>query len=113
MFESRHAAQLDRLERFLERILTHVLVIEAQEISMDAATQKSIDNLNANVQADTDAEHATQTLLGGLSAQIAALKVGQTDPAVIAAIDAAAAIVGANAAASAAAVVANTPAATS
>ncbi len=78
---------------------------------MDAATQKSIDNLNAQVAAETKADAAVVALLEGLAAQIKTLGSGVTDPAVLAAIDAAAAIVKTNADASAAAVVANTPAA--
>lgn len=78
---------------------------------MDATTQTSIDQLNAAVAAQTTVEASVETLLTGMAAQIAALKTGQTDPAVLAAIDSASAIVGANNAKASAAVAANTPAA--
>lgn len=62
-------------------------------IKMDAQTQASIDKLNAETARQTTIEASVETLLTGLVKLINDLKVGQTDPAVIAAIDAAAAIV--------------------
>ena len=79
---------------------------------MDAATQASIDKLNASVATQTTVEKSVETLLNGLAAQIAALKnslPGGTDPAVVTALDAATAIITANNTAAQAAVVANTP----
>jgi hypothetical protein len=60
---------------------------------MDAVLQASIDKLNAETARQTTIESSVETLLTGLVKLINDLKVGQTDPAVIAAIDAAAAIV--------------------
>lgn len=93
------SVQLTRLEGKVDRLM-----------ALDATTQTSLDNLNAAVAQQTTVESSVETLLTGLSAQIATLKTGQTDPAVIAAIDAAAGIVSANNAKAQAAVVANTPA---
>lgn len=76
---------------------------------MDAQTRAALDNLNLEVAREATVDASVITLLNGLSAQIAALKAGQTDPAVIAAIDAATAIVKADTDKRAAAVVATTP----
>lgn len=78
---------------------------------MDANTQTALDNLNAAVADETTIEQSVETLLNGLSAQIAELKAGQTDPAVVAALDAASALVRGNNDKFKAAVLANTPAA--
>jgi hypothetical protein len=78
---------------------------------MNADIQAALDNLNTQVTAQTTVEDSIETLLTGLSAQIAALKTGVTDPAVIAAINSAAEIVANNVARAQAAVTANTPAA--
>lgn len=95
----------------LTQILTQLRAMQAQELIMDKATQDSIDKLNAAVADQTTIEASVETLLTGMAAQIAALKTGVSDPAVIAAIDAASAIVVADNAKTAAALVANTPAA--
>ena len=78
---------------------------------MDAATQAALDKLNAAVAEDTNVTNAVVVLLQGMAAQIAELKKGTTDPAVIAALDAAAEIVASNTKKAADAVVANTPSA--
>lgn len=80
-------------------------------MAVDAKTQADLDALNAAVAEQTTVESSVETLLNGLSAQIAALKTGQTDPAVLAVLEQAAAIVSGNNAKAKAAVVANTPAA--
>jgi hypothetical protein len=97
----------------LEKILGRVDDIQdkvGRLMAIDAAAQKSLDNLTTQVAAETDAETAAEAAFTGLAAQIAGLKTGQTDPAVLAAIDNAAALVQANAAKLSAAVAANTPA---
>lgn len=70
-----------------------------------------IDNLEASVKANTDAEDSAEALLIGISKQIADLKAAGTDPATAARIQAASDLLSARAAKLAAAVVANTPAA--
>jgi len=102
----------DRVDRKLDVILAQLRSVrdtQTQELAMDAATQASLDNLNAKVADQTTIETSIETLLTGLSQAIADLKKGTSDPAVIAALDAAAAIVSRNNDAAAAAVVANTP----
>jgi hypothetical protein len=94
----------------LDQILTRLGVLTTQVTHMDAAAQAKLDALNAEVAKQTTVESSVETLLTGLSAQIAELKKGVTDPAVLAALDAATALVAANNAKAAAAVVANTPA---
>jgi hypothetical protein len=95
----------------LDEIITQLSVITTQVQNMDAATQAKLDALNTAVAANTTVEQSVETLLTGLAAQIASLKTGVTDPAVLAAIDSATAIVSANNAKFADAVTANTPAA--
>ncbi len=70
---------------------------------------QTLADLQADVAASTTAEQSAITLLTGLSAQIAALKTTQTDPATAAAIDALATQVTAGTSGLSAAVVANTP----
>lgn len=77
---------------------------------IDATTQQKLDDLNTAVTAETTVEGSVETLLSGLSAQIAALKTGQTDPAILAAIDSATALVNQNTVKFQAAVAANTAA---
>lgn len=95
----------------LNTLINHVILLEIKVGKMDASTQTSLTNLAAKVQAETDAVSAAQTAFTGLVAEILKLKDGQTDPAVNAAIDAAAAIVDTNNKALAAAIPANTDAA--
>lgn len=76
---------------------------------MDQATQAALKTLNDNVTAETTVVASVVTLLNGLSAKITALAASQSDPAVVAAINAAAAIVANDVATAAAAVSANTP----
>lgn len=72
---------------------------------------KTLEDLKADVASEETVITANNTLLAGLSAQIAALKTTQTDPATAAAIDALATQVEADRDSLSAAVVANTPAA--
>jgi hypothetical protein len=83
--------------------------LSQQVTTMDAATQAALDALSAEVARETTIEASVKTLLEGLAAQIEALKNTQTDPAVIAAIQAAADLVKANNDKFAADVTANTP----
>lgn len=76
--------------------------------SMETLIMKTLADLQNDVAADTTAEQSAITLLGGLSAQIAALKTTQTDPNTAAAIDALATEVETNTSTLAAAVTANT-----
>lgn len=97
--------RLDRIETAIS-----ILTAETGKLIMAAADlQAEIVTLQANVAADTSAETSAITLLNGLSAMIAALKAGVTDPTQLAAIDTLSKTVSSNAAALAAAVVANTP----
>lgn len=98
----------ERLDR-IEALLTTVLLQEGTLMAAAADLQTRIDALTTNVAADTSAVSSAITLLQGLSAEIAALKTGVTDPTQLAAIDALSSTVSAQAAALAAAVVANTP----
>jgi uncharacterized coiled-coil protein SlyX len=109
--EHHHFFHQDSADCAIGRRLDLILARLEQLIMIDATTQKSLDNLNAAVAAQTTVEASVETLLTGMAAQIAALKTGVTDPAVLAAIDSAAAIVIADNAKTAAAVAANTPAA--
>ncbi len=111
LHDSSQPAFEKRVLEVLNTIATRVTAIQVQEIRMNADTQAALDKLNATVTEQTTVEASIETLLTGLSEQISALKNDQTDPAVIDAINAAAAIVSANNAKASAAVVANTPAA--
>jgi hypothetical protein len=73
--------------------------------------QAKIDALTAEVATDTTVEQSAETLLTGLSALIAGLKTGVTDPAQLAAIDALTATLTTNRTGLAASIVSNTPAA--
>jgi hypothetical protein len=104
-------AYLAQIKRTLDHVsqLNGLMFDLTQEIRhMDAKTQASLDNLTTAVTAETTVEASVETLLTGLAAEIATLKAGATDPAVIAAIDSATAIVTANNAKFQAAVTANT-----
>ena len=72
---------------------------------------KTLADLQADVEAETTVEKSAVKLLTGLTAQIAALKTTQTDPATAAAIDALANSVEASTSDLADSVTANTPAA--
>ena len=92
----------------INRRLNKIIFLLEEMLKMDANLQASIDSLNAEVARQTTIETSVESLLTGLVALINQLKTGVTDPAVIAAIDAAAAIVKADND-KLAAVVANTP----
>ncbi len=102
------------------QLLTHVLLIavlavciwsEAMRSKRFKLTMKTLTDLQADVADETTVEQSAITLLGGLSAQIAALKTTNTDPTTAAEIDTLANTVEANKKALADAVTANTPAA--
>jgi len=76
--------------------------------SQMADVQSSLANLTAKVNAEATVEASAMALLQGLSAEIAALKSGNTDAATAAAIDALAAQVDSQTQGLAAAVTANT-----
>lgn len=105
-FHCHHDAGDGAIVRRLDLLLARLESL----IIMDAQTQHSLDSLTAAVAEQTTVEASVETLLVGLTTQIAQLKVGVTDPAVLAAIDSAAAIVAADNAKTVAAVLANTPA---
>ena len=92
----------------LDPILTQLRALVAQVTSMDTATQQKLDALSLAVAKGTSIEQSVKTLLEGLSAQIAALKTGVSDPAVLAALDQATSLLEANTARFAADVAANT-----
>lgn len=79
-------------------------------MAVDANTQKKIDDMLAAANEQTSIEQSLEVLLTGMGAQIASLKQGQTDPAVLAVLDQATAIVTANNQKTIAAITANTPA---
>ncbi len=81
--------RLDRLETGLSKLATQI----GQLMTIDAAAQKSLDALGVAEAGTAALEVQDNTLLQGLVAEIAALKVGVTNPEVLAAIDAATAIV--------------------
>lgn len=70
---------------------------------------QSLADLQTAVAAEATVEQSAITLLNGLTAQIAALKTTQTDPATAAAIDALVTQVNSNSASLSGAVTANTP----
>lgn len=86
------------LNQIIDRVISTVLLIclKGNEMAFDPATQASTDALKAAVAANTSIKGSVDTLLDGLAAQLAALKTGKTDPAVLAIIDEATAIVLAN-----------------
>ena len=84
-------------------------ILQQMEINM-AAIDDALAAAEAAAKSNADAEDAVITLLGTLSAQIAALAQGSTDPAVTARIQALADGLTAKTDALAAAIVANTPA---
>lgn len=103
--------RLHAVEKKLDRIiilLSALTTIQKREFSL---TMKTLEDLQTDVAAETDATKAAATLLSNLSKQIADLKTTQTDPATAAKIDALAASVEGATADLAAAVTANTPAA--
>jgi hypothetical protein len=92
-------------------LLTKIMAaLQKMEQTMSALSDK-IDALTAEVEQMKTVEQSAVTLLNGLSAIIADLKNGVTDPAVLAKIDAANAALDAAKNDLAAAVTANTPAA--
>lgn len=101
-----HGIDSARVTQMLDEVLTRL----GRVASMNAETQAKLDALSAEVAKQTTIEQSVATLLNGLSAQIAALKNGVTDPAVIKALDDATAIVAANNAKFVADVTANTQA---
>jgi hypothetical protein len=86
------------------------LFLRKENIIMSDLTD-ALDKAEANAKAESDAEDAVVALLTTLSAQIAALKAGGTDPATVARITALSDALKARATQLGAAVVANTPAA--
>ena len=94
----------------LDQILTHVRVLVTQVTQMDAVTQAKMDALLAQVTRMSGIEQGFETLLSGLSAQIAELKKGQTDPAILAMLDNITGMVSTVADKGAAAITANSPA---
>lgn len=94
---------------FLRRLESKLDTLLAKETIM----AQTLADLQAAVAAETTIDASAVTLLGGLSAQIAALKSAGTDPATAAAIDALATQVTTDTSSLSAAVTANTPAATS
>ena len=99
----------DVLQKDVSQLIAAVTALSGKVDRMDTQVQAALDKLSVEVNRQTDIETSVKTLLEGLAAQIAALKVGQTDPAVIAALDAAAELVRSNNDKLAADVVANTP----
>jgi small basic protein len=98
-------AKLSAISASLKQLLT-------QGVQMNAQVQAKLDTLAAEVAADRNVVNSAKTLLDGLSAQIAALKGLQEDPAaLVAALDNIVAGIDANKQALADAIVANTPAA--
>lgn len=95
----------------LRSLTQAVRALEAQVLTMNADLQAKFDDLEAKVTAETTVEQSAVSLLRGLSAQIAELKTGVTDPAVLARIDALSAAVAATTTDLSNAVAANTPAA--
>jgi ABC-type iron transport system FetAB ATPase subunit len=104
-------SRLARLDRKVDLLLAAVTSLIQEIRHMNAYTQAALDKLNQAVADETTVEQSVETLLTGLAAQIADLKNNQTDPAVLQAIDDAAALVTANNDKFKAAVLANTPAA--
>lgn len=100
-FDPLHYAQLDRIERKLDMLLTDANLIISKEIAMS----KELDDLTAEVAADTAVESSAVTLIQGLAAQISA---AGTDPAKLQALTDS---LTASSTALAAAVAQNTPAA--
>jgi hypothetical protein len=78
---------------------------------MNADLQAKLDALTASVAAENTVIGSAETLLSGLSAEIAALKSTTTEPATLAAIDNITSGIDAKKAELAAAIVASTPAA--
>jgi chromosome segregation ATPase len=97
--------RLDRRLAAIERKIDAVLVTQTIEQMEITNMTKELNDLTAQVKANTDAEASAVTLIQGLAAQIAA---AQNDPAAIAALSAQ---LKTSADALAAAVVANTPSA--
>lgn len=98
--------QLDQIlarQRLHGEMLAHLLGVLS---TMDAKTRASLDALNAAVAQESAVEDSVIVLLQGMASAINDLKTG--DPAVDAAIDAATAIIGTNAARAAQAVVTGT-----
>jgi hypothetical protein len=83
--------------------------LAAQVGTMNADIQAKLDALAARVAAENTVIGSAETLLQGLSAQIAALKSTTTDPAVLAAIDNVTSGIDAKTAELAASIRANTP----
>jgi hypothetical protein len=94
----------------LATVQSTVNTLSSQVLHMDSATQASLDDLLANVAIASTVETSIETLLTGLSDQITKLATSQSDPAVVAAIQQAAALVAAVNARAQTAVIAHTPA---
>jgi hypothetical protein len=96
------------LQRIAERLEKKDRIIMTTQADIDI----KVTALNAKVTAETDAEKAVITLLGGIKTQLDAVKaeLAAANPALdLSGLDAIGASIDSNAAASAAAVVANTP----
>jgi hypothetical protein len=104
----RYDERLFCVESKLDLLITLVSDLTKELRHMDATTQASLDKLTQAVADETTVEQSVETLLTGLAAEIADLKKNQTDPAVLAAIDSATAIVTSNNDKFKAAVTANT-----
>ncbi len=104
-YEGSTKERLDRIETIVNKILT----LQGVQMAAAADLEAKIATLTTDVATMTNAQTAAVTLLNGLSALIAGLKAGVTDPAQLAAIDALSTQVATNASTLAAAVTANTP----
>lgn len=102
-----HSARDAEIDRRLDLILGILIKMEHR---MSDLTDK-LDAAEAAAKADADAETAAMNVIKTLADQIAALKTGVTDPAILARIQALTDATNQRAAALAAAVVAGTPAA--
>lgn len=90
-------------------VMRDLVDVVREILKKDTAIMKTLTDLQADVAAETTVASSAVTLLSGLSAQIAALKSTQTDPATAVAIDALASQVESSTADLSAAVTANTP----
>jgi len=103
-------SQLDRIEKKLDQLLLQMglgIALDRAQLQEGEIIMSALDDLQAQVQKNTDVEDSAVTLIQGIAAQLAAA-IAANDPAKIQALQTQLA---AHADALAAAVTANTPAA--
>lgn len=103
--------KLEHIDRKLDRMIDMIGQVRTKEDKIMSAITDAVDKMEAAAAANSNADDAAEAMLITLSQQIADLKLGTSDPATIARIEALADAVNARASHLAAAITAVPPAA--